>query len=356
MLTLYTKNDPYLRRRFLALPMALYPPERRAQEPKTERQLLEGKHPLSPCFEVYPFLALDGDRPVARCLLTIYPEDDAGYVGFFESEDIAEAASLVLNAAYDQAKRLGKRRLVGPYNASFWIGYRFKSANFRDYFTGEPCNRPYYPRLWEKCGFTVTDHYYSNHMRVPTAADVSRKAVRRLEQFRAGGYEFRNPTFATFDTCLREIYHLLTALYSTFPGYKPITEAQFVALYGSLRYVVDFEMVKLAYKDDRLAAFVICVPNYGVHTAGKITLKDFKEILRVRRRPTEYSIPYMGVAPEHAGLGNALSELLKQDLMCKNCTSISALIHDGKVSGGFYKMLLTHRSEYVLMERVVHDA
>ena len=114
-------------------------------------------------------------------------------------------------------------------------------------------------------------------------------------------------------------------------------------------------MVKLAYKDDRLAAFVICVPNYGVHTAGKITLNDLKEILRVRRRPTEYSIPYMGVAPEHAGLGNALSELLKQDLMRKNCTSISALIHDGKVSGGFYKMLLTHRSEYVLMERVISD-
>ena len=41
MLTLYTKNDPYLRRRFLALPPELYPPERRAQEPKTERQLLE---------------------------------------------------------------------------------------------------------------------------------------------------------------------------------------------------------------------------------------------------------------------------------------------------------------------------
>ena len=68
MLTLYTKNDAYLRRRFLALPPELYPPERRTQEPKAERQLLEGRHPLSPCFEVYPFLALDGGRPAARCL------------------------------------------------------------------------------------------------------------------------------------------------------------------------------------------------------------------------------------------------------------------------------------------------
>ena len=49
----------------------------------------------------------------------------------------------------------------------------------------------------------------------------------------------------------------------------------------------------------------------------------------------------MGVAPEHAGLGNALSELLKHDLQRKNCTSVTALIHDGKVTGGFYRMLKT---------------
>ena len=353
---LYTKNDAFLRRRFLSLPRELYPSERRTQEPKTERQLLRGTHPLSSDFEVFPFLALDeNDRPVSRCLLTCYPGDDAGYVGFFESEDAPEAAAMVLNAAAAMAKQLGKHRLVGPYNASFWIGYRFKSTNFRDYFTGEPCNKAYYPRLWEQCGFRVTDHYYSNHMRVPTAADQSRKAMARLEHFRSLGYQFVNPTFSTFDRCLRDIYHLLTKLYSTFPGYKGISELQFVQLYSPLRFVADFEMVKLVYKDDALAAFVICIPNYGMHTAGRITLRDALEILRIRRRPTEYSIPYMGVSPEHAGLGNALSELLKQDLSRKQCTSISALIHDGKVSGGFYRILLTHQSEYVLMERTLAD-
>lgn len=351
---LYSVNDPFLRKRFLSLPKGLYPPERRTQEPKTEKQLLLGKHPLSDNFEVWPFLALDEqNQPVARCLLTSYPGDDAGYVGFFESEDAPEAASLVLTAAAAQAEKLGKKRLVGPYNASFWIGYRFKIANYRDYFTGEPCNKAYYPRLWEQCGFQVSDHYYSNHMRVPTPADENKKAALRLKQFLERGYEFRKPTFSTFDQCLRDIYHLLTKLYSEFPGYQPISEKAFCAMYGPLRFVADFDMVKLAYKDDELAAFVICIPNYGTRTAGTITLRDAVEILRVRRHPTEYSIPYMGVSPQHAGLGNALSELLKQDLCRKNCTSVSALIHDGKVTGGFYKMLLTHQSEYVLMERML---
>ncbi|MBQ5455178.1 MAG: hypothetical protein IIT63_05065, partial [Prevotella sp.] len=62
-------------------------------------------------------------------------------------------------------------------------------------------------------------------------------------------------------------------------------------------------------------------------------------------------IPYMGVAPEHAGLGNALSELLKHELQRRNASSISALIHDGKVTGGFYRVLKTDETEYVLMAR-----
>ena len=170
---LYTENDPFLRAKFLAFPERLYPSERLTQDKKTERQILLGEHPLSVDFAVYPFLALDeNDEPAARCLLTLYPGDENGYVGFFESEDAPDAAQLVLDAAAEKAKLFGRSRLVGPYNASFWLGYRFKTSNFFETFTGEPQNRPFYPRLWEQCGFTVTDHYFSNHMRVPTDADL----------------------------------------------------------------------------------------------------------------------------------------------------------------------------------------
>ena len=350
--TLYSENDAFLRARFLAFPEKLYPPERQTQDKKTERQLLLGTHPLSGDFDVFPFLALDENRQTAaRCLLTLYPGDENGYVGFFESENAAEAVSLVLDAAAEKAGRAGCSRLVGPYNASFWLGYRFKTSSFFKRFTGEPENRAFYPRLWERSGFAVTDRYFSNHMRVPTDADANPKAERRLREFREAGYEFRTITFPTFDACLREIYALLTRLYSAFPGYQQITEKQFFALFSPLRYVLDYEMVKLVYHGGALAAFVICVPNYGNLTAGEITPRKLLKILRIRSAPTEYSIPYMGVDPAHAGLGNALSELLKHDLQRKNCTSVSALIHEGKVTGGFYRILKTGQTDYVLMAK-----
>ena len=350
--TLYAKNDAFLRREFLALPAQLYPPERRTQDRKTERQLLRGTHPLSGDFALRPFLALDElGRAAARCVLTVYDGDENGCVGFFESVDDPDAARTVLSAAAAEAALCGKTQLVGPYDASFWLGYRFKTTNFRRRFTLEPNNRACYPRLWEQCGFAVTDHYFSNHMRVPTDADVSQKAVRRLRQFEASGYDFCTMTFGTFDKCLREIYALLTALYRTFPGYRPITERQFVTLFSPLRWVLDYDMVKLVYKDGALAAFVICVPNYVNLLSAPLTPRTLRQILAVRRAPTEYVIPYMGVSGEHAGLGNALSELLRQALQEKGCTSVSALIHDGKVTGGFYRVLKTDETEYVLMAR-----
>ena len=336
--TLYSENDVFLRRAFLAFPKGLYPPERQTQDAKTEKQILLGTHPLSVDFAAYPFLALDeNNQPAARCLLTLCPGDENGYVGFFESEDAPDAAALVLNAAADKARLFGRSRLVGPYNASNWLGYRFKTSNFRESFTGEPNNKAFYPRLWEQCGFVVTDHYFSNHMRVQ--ADTG---LRQLKAFREAGYDFRTITFRTFDTCLEEICALMHALYGARPGFQYITEEQFVALFSPLRYVLDHEMVKLVYKDDKLAAFVICVPNCGARAAG---------LRSIRRAPTEYAISCVGVSPEHAGLADALSELLEHDLRCRNCTSVTPLMRDGSASGAFFQMPKTSRTDYVLMAR-----
>ncbi|MBQ9045327.1 MAG: hypothetical protein IJ112_05215 [Oscillospiraceae bacterium] len=350
--TLYSENDFCLRRRFLALPEGLYPPERRTQDRAELTALLCGEHPLSADLAVYPFLALDeNDQSAARCMLALCPGDENGYVGFFESEDAPDAAALVLGAAAEKAKLFGRSRLVGPCSASFWLGSRFKISNFREYYTGEPNNMAYYPRLWEACGFRVTDRYVSHHMRVPTDADVREEAVRRLEAARAAGYDFRTITLRTFDDSLRDICALLTRLYSDLPGFQEITERQFVTLFSPLRYVLDHEMVKLVYYHGALAACAVCIPNYGALAARDRSLRDTAALLRMRRAPGEYVIPYMGVAPEHAGLGSALTELLRQELQRKNAKSVTAPIRDGEVPGDLCRVLKTHETAYVLMAK-----
>ncbi|MBQ1530181.1 MAG: hypothetical protein IIZ76_07865 [Clostridia bacterium] len=339
---------------FLALPKALYPRERRTQDTKAERAILNGTHPLSGEFTVRAYLAVDdGASPQGRCVLTYYPDDPAAYVGFFECVEDLDVCRALLSAAEAQARADGKEKLVGPLNASFWIGYRFKVENFDEHFTGEPDNLPYYADFWEACGFTVSERYYSNYLRSPTPEDPSEKWEKRLQRALDKGYEIRSLERGKFDEALRDIYRMLVRLYAKFPAFKLISEEQFTALFGSLKYVVDYECVLLGYKDGELAGFFVCVPNYGTLVDGDLSLRNLPAILRIRRNCKEYVILYIGVDRKHLGLGGAFAQTIRQIGQNKGAGSIAALIHEGNSSGVFFRELTTHTARYVLLEKAL---
>lgn len=339
---------------FLALPKTLYPRERRTQDTKAEKAILNGTHPLSGEFTVRAYLAVDdGASPQGRCVLTYYPDDPAAYVGFFECVEDLDVCRALLSAAEAQARADGKEKLVGPLNASFWIGYRFKVENFDEHFTGEPDNLPYYADFWEACGFTVSERYYSNYLRSPTPEDPSEKWEKRLQRALDKGYEIRSLERGKFDEALRDIYRMLVCLYAKFPAFKLISEEQFTALFGSLKYVVDYECVLLGYKDGELAGFFVCVPNYGTLVDGDLSLRDLPAILRIRRNCKEYVILYIGVDRKHLGLGGAFAQTIRQIGQNKGAGSIAALIHEGNSSGVFFRELTTHTARYVLLEKAL---
>ena len=339
---------------FLALPKTLYPRERRTQDTKAEKAILNGTHPLSGEFTVRAYLAVDdGASPQGRCVLTYYPDDPAAYVGFFECVEDLDVCRALLSAAEAQARADGKEKLVGPLNASFWIGYRFKVENFDEHFTGEPDNLPYYADFWEACGFTVSERYYSNYLRSPTPEDPSEKWEKRLQRALDKGYEIRSLERGKCDEALRDIYRMLVRLYAKFPAFKLISEEQFTALFGSLKYVVDYECVLLGYKDGELAGFFVCVPNYGTLVDGDLSLRDLPAILRIRRNCKEYVILYIGVDRKHLGLGGAFAQTIRQIGQNKGAGSIAALIHEGNSSGVFFRELTTHTARYVLLEKAL---
>ena len=342
-------------RMFLALPKALYPREKRTQDTKGERAILQGTHPLSSEFTVRAYLAVDeaGTSPKGRCVLTYYDDDPAAYVGFFECVEDLDVCRALLTAAEEQARADGKEKLTGPLDASFWIGYRFKTENFDEHFTGEPDNLPYYPAFWGACGFEVAERYYSNYLRSPTPDDPSEKWEKRLKKALERGYEIRTLERRTFDETLRDIYRMLVRLYAKFPAFKLITEEQFVALFGSLKYVVDYDCVLLGYKDGALAGFFVCIPNYGTMVDGDISLRDLPAILRIRRDCKEYVILYIGVDRKHLGLGGAFAQTIREIGQKKGAGSIAALIHEGNSSGVFFRELTTHTARYVLLEKAL---
>lgn len=346
-------NDRKTRRLFLRLPSMLYGDDC-PQDKATEKQLLRGKHPLSPDVEVFPFVVTDrSGNPLCRCLLTYYPGDPVAYVGFFEAFDDPDAVRELLRQVEQKALADGKTTLLGPIDVSIYIGYRFKTNLFDRTYTSEPYNKDYYPHLWQKCGFTICERYVSNQLRKVEAEDIDPRLKKIHDRYVSRGYEFVSPTKRNFEKCLSDVYESMMRLYTGFSGFKPLTKEQYLTLFAPLKRVLNFDMVMLVYKDGHLCAFSVAVPNYRHLTRGKRTLRKLRQMMQVKRNPDEYVVLYMGADPSASGLGGSLAHRLRNAFYERGCTSIGALIKEGQVTGKMYDCLYTDQFKYILLSKKV---
>ena len=352
MLTVLSENNQTLRRLFLQLPKRLYGRKFRMQDGKTEDAILSGTHLLSPDFSVYPFVVTDGRKALARCLLTVYPKDPEGCFGFFESENDPEAVRLLFRALEERAKSLGIRTLIGPVNASFWIGYRLKTDAFSDPpFTGEPYNLPYYEELLLSCGFRVSDRYISD-LYIPVPKDYENRRLERRERlFTERGIRIQNLDPGQFDETMEEVWRLFSELYADFPAFRPIEKERFLAIFSDYRLIVRPEMVKLAYDRGKLRGFFICVPDYGNLVYRKMTPWNLLRLLQARKRPKRYALLYLCCEPQLLGLGAYLTYSVIRELRENGAASVGALIHEGKVTQNYARDLLFGTHAYALYKK-----
>ena len=118
------------REQFLNLPAMLYKRAQLMQDRKMEEAVLAGKHILvQGKLRFLPFLCMsvsEGKESVAgRVALTLYEDEDYGFVGFYESIEEEAVALLLLGACEREAKKAGKKGLKGPIDLSFFGRYRF---------------------------------------------------------------------------------------------------------------------------------------------------------------------------------------------------------------------------------------
>lgn len=119
------KNCRSFDRKFLKLPSELYGRNEITQSKSTEKQILNGTHVLSSMFRIFPFMVLnEKTKPVCRCILTVYNEDENAYLGFFEAYDDFEAVRLMNDEVTKLCLSLGRHVITGPVDCSFWIKYR----------------------------------------------------------------------------------------------------------------------------------------------------------------------------------------------------------------------------------------
>lgn len=347
---IFKADDKRRVRDFLRLPKRIYAPGELTQNEAAELALLKGRHILSRYFTVIPILVYRGERAVSRAAVTLYPDDAEAYVGFFESENDCEAAKLLFDTVRRVAAENSRTAAVGPVDCSFWIKYRLKTNRFGRPYTGEPHNKDYYLRLWIENGFEVCRKYFSNHYTVVDGDEGCEKYAARLVEKRNEGYEIKSPRAENFDEALREVYSLLIELYSDFPAYKRITESEFCSMFGGLKPILDYDMVKMAYYNKKAVGFFISVPDFKNAVYGRISPVKLLKILREKRKPRSYVMLYMGVDQEHRGLGKALAESIREELKKRRVPSVGALIRDGNCNKDYMERLIDFEYEYALLK------
>lgn len=339
---------------FIELPKRLYDKKTITQNEKEELAIINGAHVLSGKFRVFPFVLYDGKNTVGRFIITLYPDDEAAYIGYFECFDSAEYAKTIFDYAKRFTAKHGRQKLIGPYDASFWIKYRLKTNNFGAPYIGEPYNKPYYPEMFFGNGFTVLKRYITNHYpKMPQSGCFRDKFFERYNTFINNGYTFKSPDSKCIDEMMAQCYEIITELYSDFPGYKPIEKDEFTRLFSHLKLIADKDMMKMAYFDGRPAGFLMAFPDYSNSLyKAKLNLHDYASVIINRKRAEKYIWLYMGVMPEHRGLGKALANALMDEQFKKKSSFAMALIKDDNVNSTYMKEIINVTDEYILMECV----
>lgn len=336
---------------FLALPGRIYVKEELMQNEKEERAILKGRHILSHYFTITPILVYEDGKAVSRGIITVYPEDEFAFLGFFESKENSAAAGLLFHTVFGLVRDMGLKGVVGPVDCSFWIKYRLKTNQFRGPRTGEPYNKEYYLRLWEENGFQLCEQYASKRYRVVKSDEGNDKYMDRLARKRSEGYEIVSPRARDFRKTMREAYGLLVELYSNFPAYKRITEAEFRSLFRYLRHIINYSMVKMAYFQGEAVGCFISVPNFGNEICGRVRFWQLPRVCARKKKPVSYVMLHMGVDPKHQELVQVFAETIRHELTIQQVPSTGALTRMG--NGNKDNAGSRTNYEYVLLEREV---
>ncbi|MBM6614944.1 hypothetical protein JTF06_08575 [Desemzia sp. RIT804] len=318
---------------FLQFPQRIYKKDELMQSISEKQAQISGQHPLSPAYTFQAFNGYQEGQMVIRGALIKPHHLEDYYLGYFEAVDDVTIMTQFINILSEKVREKNGKRVVGPVQGSFWLGYRMKVKGFeRTPFTSEPHNPAYYPKLWQAAGFKEIEHYTSNFYHSIPPQYESTKLAKRYQSFVEKGYRFISPKREDWSTVSLEVFDLLSTLYKDFPLYQKVTAEQFTHIFADLKQVIDFSMVKLAYKDQQLVGFLITLPDYGNLIYRKMTMLNLAKILYKRWRAKRYIILYLGVDPNHLGLGLAMSYPVFRQVKQRKAEIVGALIHEKTVT------------------------
>lgn len=320
-------SSPKDRRAWIELPHRLYAAVPQWVPPLRGAALFPFDRETNPFYvdsEAAFFGAWHGDQLVGRIAVLDnrrYNEHNhtrAAFFTLFEAEDDDAVARELFAAAMDWARARGLDELRGPRGFSPLDGLGLLVQGF-EYLPamGIPYNPPYYPRLIEAQGVAGIEDLRSGYIErtavIPPEMHTVAERVMARRGLRVATYTSKRE-LRTIVPDFRQLYNRSLALVG---DNYPLTEAEIGVLAKQLLAIAEPELLKLVYRGDELAGFILAYPNIGAglqRCHGRLWPLGWTHLLAERRRTVMVDVNGMGIAQEHQGLGSAtvlLSTVIK---------------------------------------------
>jgi hypothetical protein len=234
------------------------------------RSLLSTKHPFYVHAESNLYLALREGRPAGRIAAILnqrhndFHGERAGFFGFFECMDDAEAVHALLTAAEKWCLKRGAKFIRGPVNPSTNEECGLLVENFLSPpFVMMPYNPPYYMDLLEGCGYRKAKDLYAYWYyvgdKIPDRLERLTGKVMEKEK----GLVVRHLDMKRFEEDLQAIRIIYNEAWEKNWGFVPMTNEEIDFMAKKLKPLVAPEIVNIAFVDGEPAGFAMGLPDYN---------------------------------------------------------------------------------------------
>ena len=261
---------------FVNLPFDLYRDDPNWVPPiknEVKKLLDQAKHPFyggGREAERELFVARDGRRTVGRLAAILnhahnrVHEENVAFFGFFESVNDPDVARRLLAAAESWAAGRGADAVRGPANPST----NYECGLLIEGFERPPVlmmtyNPPWYEDLVEGAGYAKAKDLYAYFSPVHDASLERLKKLGARAERRNPGLYTRRVDLKSFDREVALIKELYNAAWEKNWGFVPVSNAEFDALAGELKSLVNPDLVRIAFVDDEPVGFILTVPDWN---------------------------------------------------------------------------------------------
>lgn len=303
---------------FVKLPWKIYKDDPNWVPPliSTQKELLSRKkNPFFRYATVKLFTAHHGSEIIGRVAAIInrnhnrFHEENVGFFGFFESIEDYSVARKLLKTAMICLKADGMDKMRGPVNLStnYEVG-ALVNAFDQPPMVNMTYNPEYYPRFYEKFGFTKIKDLLA--YKLTTNDKPPDRMVRVAEKVRKRhNIRLRTVNLKRFSEELKIVNKIYNAAWSRNWGFVPVPDDEFLFIANDMKSLVDPDFVFIAEVDGNPIGFSLALPNiYQVlpYANGRLFPSGLLKILwhaKIKKEVNSMRIITMGVKHEYQKRG-----------------------------------------------------